>query len=233
MSAFSKIAKEMSIDINAELFFAKAVNYSIVTNSKNTRIVGNDTATLFNQVLCACRHELKHVCGIIQKQDSAYLTMIEISVLAKNFCDINQLTYLEGFKIYCNIGLSLMKQYSIGKFKYHNEKINTIYQESQKIKKDKSPEATKAIRNYYFSKLKIEPIKTKDYHFILIKELVESLQVEYKEWIDYQFSTLSFIDMPEPYLFYGDKAVERWNSRTKSIKPNFTGVVDTRRKGLK
>ncbi len=234
LSEFKKIAIKLDYDIDCEKFFKEAMNNSIMTNTKGHKITTTDDTRLFNQILFAARQEAKHICSLIQREDSAYLTMIEICNLAKNFSEINKLDYVDGFKAYCSIGLRLMKSYGINKFKYHNETINNIYQERQVIKKDKSPELTIEIRNYFFKKLNLMPINTKDYHFVLVKDLIESMNIGYKQWIDFQLEELSFIETPEPFLLYGEKAIIRWQSKKPAVTQQqvFTGKV-IKRKGIK
>lgn len=215
---FKLLCTKYAIGIDAEKFFADATKYAITRNS-NIAIKNNlgVHADMFNMILLAERAAKKHICRAIIKQDSAYNTMVEVSMLAEQFAGAHNLSIVDGFKQYIRIGLGMMPEYAIGKFKYYNEKINTEYTRLKMLKDDKADaETTQAIALYYFSKFNISYSTSHQYDFYQIKLQVNQLNANYKEWIDYHIEALSFIKFPEPSLLWGPKALERWRLKPQS-----------------
>lgn len=214
---FESICKELGVEVDSNRFFVLAFKYSLhrVYNGKVPINVSHVNAEKFNFILHSERLKLNHICTPILKQDSAYNTMVDVSILATQFSEAFGIELTEGYKIYIRLGLKMMKDYGVNKFKYYNEKIFTHYNKTITIQNDSSPDITDLIAKYYFSKFSIGFNKLKHYDFILIKNTCDTLKVDYKKWIDFQLEELSYIDIPEPVMLHGEDAENRYKSKEK------------------
>src|SRR5690606_22567454 len=127
-------------------------NDKLLKQAKKITASYQTEASLFSATLVRVRRTLKHR-GInqVNQGDPEWLQIKEVAGLATEFCNEYGLTLKEGYEIYCNIAMGMMKNYSLNKFKSLHSAIFKKYDAEQLIKGDKSPESTLKGHDIYCS----------------------------------------------------------------------------------
>lgn len=205
----------------------RALKYSIrnrviVTGKSKTRkktekvsSIDDKVVAKFHRIYDAILKEKGIKTLSIKKSDKKYLTLKEIAGQAKDFCDMFNLQYDEGFKKYVEIGVFLLdRKFSLYRFKGYGDKIVTYYQNLDIIDKDENKEATYEF--YQFWKAGLweyagEVIDIKDankyVNFVYGRKDADANNADYIDWINAQFEKWSFLNVvPELTQFHGDNA---------------------------
>jgi len=205
----------------------RALKYSIrnrviVTGKSKTRkktekvsSIDDKVVAKFHRIYDAILKEKGIKTLSIKKSDKKYLTLKEIVGQAKDFCDMFNLQYDEGFKKYVEIGVFLLdRKFSLYRFKGYGDKIVTYYQNLDIIDKDENKEATYEF--YQFWKAGLweyagEVIDIKDankyVNFVYGRKDADANNADYIDWINAQFEKWSFLNVvPELTQFHGDNA---------------------------
>lgn len=198
---------------------------------KVTRSLESDTdvpvknVEVFHGILMAERRKRNEFGKIrpIMKDHKDYVLLKEIAKNAYSFVDTFEITNKrDGMLEYIDIGLSLMRKYTLNRFKYYNDKIFSIFEDKVKVLQDSDRDGTKMLSVAYLllleetSGVEMRDID-KDYvkyaNFVYAREQADECESDYTDWITAQFSGLAFMDViPEVHQLYGDNAKKRYES---------------------
>ena len=186
---------------------------------KAARIVETETdwVDIFNGIYMSVMLENNIQTISIHKKDPQYLTLKEITGQAINFCEAFDTPYREGFKIYIQLGVTLLnKKYSLYRLKAVADRIAAVYRDTLTINNDPTPELTIKIYSYWKVAMQkyagIEFIEVNQHtdkyvHFVYAKQDAEEVKAEYEDWINAQFEKWAFLKaVPEFSQLHGDNA---------------------------
>jgi len=135
----------------------KSNNIKEKINKKVKSSVNDDLVNTFNMILTSKRADkgfIKNI-SVIDSNNKLYPLLCEITEFGKQFyIYFNFSSYDIAFSVYIDIGLGLMKDYALGKFKYYNEKIFYNYMSYRLIKEDPHPEQLSLCINEYINFVK-------------------------------------------------------------------------------
>lgn len=196
-------------------------NDKMLKKAEKIKVTNSSDAGKFAELLTMYRRKFKHR-GInqIKPGDPDWLTLKEVSAQATEFCNEVGLPIKEGYKEYIQIGLGMIKKYSLNKFKSVHSSIINKYDALQELAEDKDPAGTKEVHSMY---TRIMDEKTgmsfgNDYKenpekyvcFKRAKDEATRLKIPVKIYITAQFSAMEWQNrIPDPLQLYGDKAIER------------------------
>lgn len=188
--------------------------------AEKVQLARRDNASVFAQQLTLIRRKFKHRgISLVRPGESQWLEIKEICSLATEFCEEFQLKLVDGYREYCQIGIGLMKTYSLQRFKQLHATIFSRYECMNEIQADKFPDTTGLIYKYYLKKVhekmgwsannfKEDP--TKYVYFVRVRKEAESLGIKATTYVDAQFAGLEWANaMPDPSQMVGLKATER------------------------
>lgn len=174
---------------------------------------------LFAKILILERRKLKHRGLIVPKVgDKDWLNYKEATELATEFCNEYNFTLAEGYRVYINLGMPKMRNFSIFKFKQLHNSILEDYEANRKIQQDKYPQQTKRAHSVYLRLIQekvgfaqgFEDRPTKYAAFVDAMELARRYGAEPTTYIQAQFSAMDWQNtVPDPLQLVGTKAVER------------------------
>lgn len=224
--------KKSESDKLAKFLLARGKRYSLshrmvyVSNDKllkkaaKLKVTNQSDAGLFAQLLVLQRRALKHR-GIMQLSpgDQDWWTLKEITQQATEFCSEFGIGQKEGYKEYIKIGLGMMKNYSISKFKQLHSAIVNRFEAMVELMEDKNSQQTEVA---YLTYTKIMNERTgmliEDYKnipeklvcFKRAKDDALRLNIPVKLFISAQFEAMALQNrIPDPLQLYGDKAIGR------------------------
>jgi len=184
---------------------------------KSDRSVETDTQRLeqFNRIYMGCMvsHSIKTMT--IGKTSPQYLTFREVCNQAKEFCDLCNVSYETGMKLYVEIGIKLLgNKFGIYRLKSQALKILEYYQAKALIASDPDPDGTddmvtawtQAVKVFYHTSITLEDDAQRA-HFIHAREDADSLKAEPYDWMASQFEKWSYLNtLPAFTQLYGDNA---------------------------
>lgn len=208
-------------------------------NEKKVERINNSDisdASLFSSILLTVRRKMKHK-GLTQIKTGSrdWLMVKEITMLANNFCQENDLTKRQGYIEFINIGVGLMGRFMLMKFLGLSEAISNRYDVLQELRQDNNKELTEKMHKLY-QRLMIEntggfvnyqnlPEKYV-YFYRLIKEAqIHNLVPE--TYLKAQFMSFEGRNSyPDPIQLVGDKALNRVGRylQEHEIKPTQTNI---------
>lgn len=208
---------------------------SIIFTNKSTKRklhkICSNYVEEFNLILNTERQKLNHrAIRQILKNDKMYPTLCEIANDAEEFCKIFELDIKDGFKHYCNIGLSKIgKNYALQKFKTYKDYIFQLYERRLVVENDSNVKLTNEIVYYYLNKCEIideaqmvEIYSNFSHDFVYTRELIEHYNTTVENWINAQFEGMEYLDIiPEPYQLHTDEAIKRYLSKGKITKTDW------------
>lgn len=178
----------------------------------------------FNGILTSYRQRKNPNAKIrpIRKDSKDYLMLKEVARQAYDFVQHFNITNTDdGYLEYIEIGLGMMRRYSLNRFKYYDSKIYEHFEDKVTVLTDDNREAT--LQFYYIWRdvmmeysgleelLDIENNYQKFVHIVLGRREADKLKADYTDWITAQFEGLVFLDaVPELSQFYGDGAEKRY-----------------------
>lgn len=185
---------------------------------------GSLTVEQFNQLLYARRVQAGHRnIKPIRKDDPSYQMLKEVAGLAYHFCKDNGVEDLYyGAQVYLDLGIYLMKKqanYALNKYKYHNERIGTLYTAMRDVEDDPDKESTQEFVDLYLGMLQeyagversLDVIEWA--YMVYGRQEADAEKAEYDYWIRAQFEALSFLNsVANPQQVYGDEAKKRYYS---------------------
>lgn len=157
----------------------------------------------------------------ILRDSKDYLMLKDITKLAIIFCETFGIENKnEGFKEYLTIGLSLMRNYSLNRFKYYDNRIHEDLNARVTLAHDPDKEGTESFKEMlveamrYYSSMEFF-IKKDEHHSLLHvyhgRVHADEVGAEHDDWIIAQFEGLAFLDtLPELSQFYGENALGRY-----------------------
>lgn len=199
-----------SITVTNEKVYKKAEKVQLGTRSN---------AYVFAHTLTLVRRKLKHRgVQMIRIDDKDWLHIKEISSKADEFCKEFNLDTKKGYEQYVTIGLSMMVNYSLYKFKSIHGPIINKYEAIDLIQCDRNSDATSRAHLTY---LKIvgerigdvqgyEKVPEKYKYFVLVAAEAKKYGISVKDYIQSQFAAFEWRNaVPDPAQMVGEKAVQR------------------------
>jgi hypothetical protein len=212
-----KYAKNLSCNNRNALI----TNQQLEKKIERTLQVSPKDPVLFNNTLFAVRQGLRHR-GFrkVEENSKDWLLVKDITSLANDFCETYNLSKKQGYKEYCQIGISKMTKFSYPKLKSMYDSICAHYQAIEEINNDEEPFLTSKIHSYYCDIIykrtglvqKYDK-KPDDYvYFILVQKECKKLRIKFEDYINSQFTGLEYRNgIPHPAQLIGDNALIRLN----------------------
>lgn len=239
--------RQHSVNKLAMRIFNAAVPYNVkdrvivggdaTTRSKLAKVISaaktaEMTVQRFNRLLDAQRRAAGHRHITPIRQNSAnYTTLKEIAFMACEFSNTVGIQNIdEGCRVYIQFGLDKMKHsntYALGKFKYYDSAIYSLYESMESIQDDPKPKLTKECYNYYVTMLAeyagIERDLTtpEDYVcFVYTRLEADRVQADYEDWIRAQFEEMgrAYNVIPNPKQLFSEAALRRYYSYFRTPK---------------
>jgi hypothetical protein len=196
-----------------------------VTNNKlekkveKIKLASRSNTGLFAQALTIIRRKYKHR-GIqtINPGSPEWFQIKDTTKLATDFCNEFQIDPKKGYHTYIDIGMGMMKNYSLTKFKTLHAAICNKFEALQEIERDRNPEETEKAHQEY---LRIVADKTgfaqgynnqpeKYKYFIQVKDESKRMGVSPRQYIQAQFAGFDWRSgIPDPSQLIGTKAIDR------------------------
>lgn len=188
--------------------------------AEKIKLAGRSETGVFAQMLLYVRRKLKHRgLMLIKPGDKEWLDIKEACKLATEFSNEVGLPIKEGYKLYLEIGMAKMKNFSPYKFKGLHAAICKTYEAMEELEKDRDREKTEqaylVYRKHVEEKIgtlfeNIKEIPEKFVCFKRAKDEALKLKIGVKDYIRAQFVTMEWSgSLPDPYQLYGEKAVQR------------------------
>lgn len=222
-------AWELEVDDSALYgLFKEALNYSIrnrvmvVSKSASKKKIDRHTEATTNLVADFNRiyqgvvvsNNIKAMA--INKSSVQYLTLTEVTHQAIEFCDLFELGYENGFKIFVETGLDILKhKFNIYRLKGTASRIVDTYRDKQTIINDSNPAGTNqmikewgsAVKSFFDKSIHIDNPEAVRVHFIHAREDADSVKANYGDWMYAQFEKWQYLNsIPQFTQLYGDNA---------------------------
>lgn len=227
-----RILQELSLDVAAarindimreamKCSIRNRVNISLpsVSRKKADRLAEtpeSEWVDVFNSIYNATLLENNIKDLPIHKKDPQYLTLKEITRQAMDFCHVFQAPYEVGFKIYIQLGITILnKKYSLYRLKASGDRIAATHRDMLVILDDPTPELTKVMEESWrramgkFAGFVPEQNLTSDKFVCLVyaKNDAENLKANYDDWMNAQFDKWNYLkNIPEFSQLYGENA---------------------------
>lgn len=235
------LAKELVTRAKTHSCSSRAI---LVSNKKveekitKLKLSNRSDAGIFAQMLLICRRRLKHRgLMLIQPGDPEWFNIKEATKHATDFCNEFGISSIKvGYGAYIEIGLGMMKNFSILKFKTLHASICNIYEAQQEIDRDKEPTSTKLAHDTYLAIVSektgmatgYEKSPEKYRYFIQVKNTAKEYGVSIKQYMQAQFAGFDWRGgIPDPAQLIGTKALQRL--QTWAFEKNFR-LGDKKRK---
>jgi len=188
------------------------------TRKKAERVLeaGDELVEEFNRAYMAVMAENNIKVLAVHKNNTQYLTLKEITQLAREFCTLFELDPQQGFLMYVRLGVKILnKKYSLYRLKAVADRIVDRYRTTLAINNDPSPIHTsevyaaweRTVKKYFNITLDIKGDVDKYVHFVYAKIDADSVGANYDDWMCAQFEKWSFLQsMPEFSQLHGDNA---------------------------
>lgn len=194
-------------------------NDKLLKKTEKVKLARRDHTSIFAQQLLLVRRKLKHRgIELIKPGERYWLELKEVCELATQFCNEFGLDLKIGYREYCEVGLKLMKSFSLSRFKQLHPKIYERYECLNEIQGDKFPDTTDAIYKYYLKKVgdrigwtaNLREDPTKYVYFVKIRKESQDLGILATTYVDAQFAGLEWANaIPDPTQMVGVKALDR------------------------
>jgi hypothetical protein len=224
----SSILTEIGADVKIiPALMAKAQKFSIrnrvfvTTKSrekkKSDRAVESDTQLLnqFNRIYMGVMVANNIKVMSIGKNSPQFLTLKEVCFQAKEFSEMFNKGYEEGFKLYVELGVKLLgNKFGIYRLKGTALKIVEYYQAKTLIENDPFPDKTDqvilawatAVKTYFKTSIELEN-DAQRVHFIHVREEADYCNADYYDWVYAQFEKWSYLNsVPAFTQLYGENA---------------------------
>lgn len=195
-------------------------NDKLLKKSEKLKLTNTSDAGVFSQLLVVHRRALKHR-GIMQIKpgDNEWFMIKEITSQATEFSNEFGLKIKDGYKEYIKLGLSMMKNYSLNKFKSLHSAIINRYEALDEMSTDKTPQETEVAYITYTKLLNektgmlgddYKNIPEKMVCFKRAKDDALKYNIPIKLFVSAQFNLMSNQSrIPDPLQLYGEKAIAR------------------------
>lgn len=211
----------------------KPTRGKLVRSMEADNDVPHKTVEKFNKLLLATRSKQGNSFTVIKpilKGDKQYTQLKEVAKLAFEFCGRFEIDNIsDGMIEYIEIGLKLMRKYSLNRFKYYDPKIVEVFEAKIVVVSDEHKQGTMEIYEHWKAGLYeyAELIETIDIHsdwskyahFVFARVQADELKANYQDWIYAQYEGLAFLDViPELTQFFGENAENRWRKYRNNNK---------------
>lgn len=194
-------------------------NDKLLKKTDKLKLAGASDTAAFAQTLLLIRRQLKHKgLTLIQPGEPEWFNIKEACKLATEFCNEFQIPNKTGYKEYIKIGMSMMKNFSVFKFKGLHSAICNRYEAIQKINQDPTPSKTQEAHDNYIAIISEKVGFAQGYndnpekyqYFIEVKNEAAKFKISTKSYIKSQFNGFDWRSgIPDPMQLVGIKAVER------------------------
>lgn len=194
-------------------------NNKLEKKAEKLKLANRSNTSKFAQLLLHIRRQNKHRgIQLSRPGDKDWLDIKEVCNIATEFSNEMGIKLEEGYKEFITIGLTMMKHYSIYKFKSITNAIYSRYEATQEIGQDKTPDKTLEAHNTYLALISertgfsqgYRDVPEKYQYFKKAKEEAIRMGVTIKTYIKSQFSAFEFKQsIPDPAQLVGHKAIER------------------------
>jgi len=194
-------------------------NEKLLKKAEKVKLASRSDTGMFAQQLLLMRRKAKHRgLRLMKPGDTDWFNIKEVTKMATEFSNEFSMPTKIGYREYIQLGLGMMKNFSVFKFKSIHSAICNKYEAIQEIEQDKSPEDTKKIHDFYIAIISEKVGYTQSYinqpekyiYFIKAKEEARSIGISYKEYIKAQFGAFEWKSgIPDPMQLTGVKARDR------------------------
>lgn len=197
-------------------------NKKMEEKTAKIKLAGRSDTGVFAQLLLLIRRKYHHKgLQLIEPGMPDWVNLKETCKLATEFAREFGLTLKQGYTEYLNIGMGMMKNFSLYKFKSMHSVICNVFECTLEIQRDKTPSHTTMLYELYLRKVNqklgwenndYKDNPTKYVCFVRAKELAWKFKIRIEDYINAQFFAMEWGErtmIPDPHQLYGDKAVER------------------------
>lgn len=191
----------------------------------------DDIVGTFNLALYTERRKINPHGRIrtITRKSRQYNTLRDVALLAEEFVTHFSIpNRLEGYLEFCNIGLSMMRKYSLNRFKTYEVRIFEYFESYIKMGEDDDQEGTLKLFEYWKACLEEYAGVTESEsaisdpntycNFLLARKQADEMGADYQKWVIAQFEGLAFLDViPETVQLVGENAYARYLKFTNSL----------------
>lgn len=210
----------------------KAKGYSLsnrsvtVTNDKLKRdankvtLSGRSDTVVFSEMITILRRQRKHRGIVMPKPGTMeFLQLKEPTKLANDFMHEFGLEKKLAYKLYINMALDKMKNFTVYKFANLHSTICKEYEATQRIAEDRNSIKTQEAHDYYMGIISRKVGFVQGYEkspdkyccFLDVAALCTQYKIRITTYIDSQFAAFDWkAGVPDPYQLVGDRALERW-----------------------
>lgn len=239
LSNFKMILKSLGLE-NADTLSNRIFKAAVPYNIKDRYIIAGDAEVRkqarrvvaasastgvsperFNRLLTTLRTQAGHrgVVHLRISDTSNWMLLKEVTQLSNEFAESHGLDAEEAAGHFIKLGIKLMKrQYSLGKFKYYREKINSLYIAADMVENDPKHKQTKecyTIWRELMQKYGKFIYDLKDYEQFVIMVYVrmeaDAVGASYRDWLAAQFEFFTvFQTVPTLNQLVTDAALQRY-----------------------
>jgi len=170
--------------------------------------------------------------NLITKEHKDYILLKEIAKNAYEFTTLFDIdSQKEGFDEYIKLGYSMMRKYSLNRFKYYDTKIHEAFENKLAVLTDNDRASTLEFYNLW-KEVMVEysgmdefidllDDYSKFYFMVVGRQQADENRAPYDEWIVAQFEGLSFLNvLPELAQFSGEGAKDRYVKMKRNLNSN-------------
>ena len=188
------------------------------TRQKAERIIqaNTDLVGMFNQAYTTVMGENHIKVLSMRKGNPQFLAFTEIASQAKEFCDLFELDYMQGFLIFLRMGISILNhKYTLYRLKGASDRIVDKYRTMQTINNDPNQLSTqlmytaweKSVKKHFDIVLDVRGDVDKYVHFVYAHQDADEVKAKYEDWVEAQFEKWAFIgNIPEFSQLHGENA---------------------------
>lgn len=222
---YIEIAKKLVVTAKTKSISSRSIyasNRKLEEKGNKIKLAGRSETGVFAQLLLLKRRKMHHKgLQLIEPSSPDWVNLKETCKLATEFCNEFGINIKTGYTEYLDIGMSLMKNFSIFKFKNLHSVICKHFESTQEIREDKTPNRTTMLYDLYLKKVSQKlGWEANDYKdnpdkyvcFVRAKELADKFKIRLDHYIEAQFFAMEWGDrtmIPDPHQLYGDKSIER------------------------
>jgi hypothetical protein len=236
-----KAMKEIGFDVtmgDVNDIFKASLKYSIrnrvLITTKNRKKVeryveaSTNLVTDFNRIYqgVVVANNIKAMA--IHKGSQQYLTLTEVTNQAVEFCQLFDLGYETGFKLFVELGLKILRnKFSIYRLKGCASRIVEHWKSKLVIDGDDKPKQTDimvvawhtAVKTYYSKNIGLDDPELRS-HFIYARIDADSMDADYYDWMYAQFEKWHYLNqIPHFTQLYGDNAKIVYQMYMAKINP--------------
>lgn len=219
---YNKMAKDIVNLCKTHSIASRSItitNDKLLKKTDKLKLAGRSDTSIFAQMLLYSRRKLKHRgLQLIEPGSNDWFNLKETCKLATDFCNEFQIPIKQGYQVYLNIGLPMMKNFSIFKFKTLHASICNKYEAQLKISADNNATKTKEAHDIYLAIISekigysqgYEDNPEKYQYFVDVAADAKRYGISIKQYLRSQFDAFDWrAGVPDPAQLVGTKAGDR------------------------